>query len=49
MIFHDATLMQMMEERPQDTNAMSFIHGVGANKLEKYGDAFLEVIEQFND
>lgn len=49
MIFHDATLMQMMEERPQDTNALSFIHGVGVSKLEKYGEAFLEVIEQFND
>lgn len=49
MIFHDATLMQMMEERPQNTHALSFIHGVGTSKLEKYGDAFLEVIEQFND
>lgn len=49
MIFHDATLMQMMEERPQDTNALSFIHGVGVSKLEKYGDAFLEVILKYND
>lgn len=45
MIFHDATLMQMMEERPQNLDSLSFIHGVGASKLDKYGEAFLEVIE----
>ncbi len=44
MIFHDATLMQMMEERPQTLQAMRFIHGVGESKLEKYGEAFIELI-----
>jgi len=44
MIFHDATLMQMMEERPETLDSLSFIHGVGASKLDKYGEAFLEVI-----
>ena len=44
MIFHDATLMQMMEERPQSLHALSFVHGVGASKLDKYGGEFLEVI-----
>ncbi|GAB3100935.1 DNA helicase RecQ [Aestuariicella hydrocarbonica] len=49
MIFHDATLMQMMEERPRDIRAMGFIHGVGASKLDKYGETFLEVIAKFAD
>ena len=44
MIFHDATLMQMMEERPETLDSLSFVHGVGASKLDKYGEAFLEVI-----
>jgi len=45
MIFHDATLMQMMEEQPSTLDALSFVHGVGASKLDKYGEAFLEVID----
>lgn len=49
MIFHDATLMQMMEERPSTMDAMSFIHGVGSNKLSKYGQAFLDIIDQHHD
>ena len=48
MIFHDATLMQMMEERPQSSHALSFIHGVGESKLEKYGDTFLAIIRDFD-
>ncbi|MBR9909712.1 MAG: DNA helicase RecQ [Gammaproteobacteria bacterium] len=44
MIFHDATLMQMMEERPRTLQALGFIQGVGATKLEQYGEAFLTVI-----
>jgi len=44
VIFHDATLMQMMEFRPRTAEAMLGINGVGPNKLERYGDAFLEVI-----
>ena len=44
VIFHDATLMQMMEYRPADPDAMLGISGVGPNKLERYGEAFLEVI-----
>jgi ATP-dependent DNA helicase RecQ len=44
VIFHDATLMQMMEYRPSNENAMLGISGVGPSKLERYGEAFLEVI-----
>lgn len=45
-IFHDATLMEMMQFRPQDSSELLTINGVGAVKLERYGDAFLEVIAE---
>ena len=44
VIFHDATLREMAAIKPQDRHALSEISGVGARKLEAYGDAFLEVI-----
>jgi ATP-dependent DNA helicase RecQ len=44
VIFHDATLMQMMEYRPASLDAMLGLNGVGPSKLDRYGEAFLEVI-----
>jgi ATP-dependent DNA helicase RecQ len=44
VIFHDATLMQMMEYRPATAEALLGISGVGPNKLDRYGEDFLEVI-----
>lgn len=44
VIFHDATLMAMMEYHPQDLKQMSRISGIGAHKLEAYGEAFLQVL-----
>jgi len=44
VIFHDATLMEMVENRPVNLSAMSAISGVGAAKLDKYGEQFLDVI-----
>lgn len=49
VIFHDASLMEMMEYRPQSSDAMRRINGVGDAKLSKYGDAFLEVLRAFED
>ena len=46
-IFHDATLMEMMEYRPKDASELLTLNGVGAVKLEKYGKEFLDVISQF--
>ncbi len=43
-IFHDASLMEMMERQPQTSAALLEIHGVGQTKLDKFGAAFLEVI-----
>lgn len=44
VIFHDATLMQMAAERPQTLAELAQVGGVGAAKLERYGEAFLAVI-----
>ncbi|MGR3460350.1 MAG: DNA helicase RecQ [Roseovarius sp.] len=44
IVFNDRTLIEMAETRPADLDAMARIGGVGATKLERYGAAFLEVI-----
>jgi ATP-dependent DNA helicase RecQ len=44
IIFTDRTLIEMAETRPANLDAMAGISGVGAKKLETYGNAFLEVI-----
>jgi ATP-dependent DNA helicase RecQ len=44
VIFHDATLRQMLVERPADLAALLSISGVGQAKLERYGERFLEVL-----
>ncbi|MDG1074639.1 MAG: DNA helicase RecQ [Methylophilaceae bacterium] len=46
VIFHDATLMEIFNQKPQDLNTLGQISGVGQAKLERYGKAFLEVIAQ---
>lgn len=44
VIFPDRTLIEMAEKRPQTLDEMAHIGGVGAKKLERYGDIFLTVI-----
>jgi len=44
VIFSDKTLQDMCARRPKDEDEFLKVSGVGANKLEKYGDAFLAVI-----
>ena len=46
-VFHDATLMEMMECRPSDEHELLSINGVGQVKLEKFGREFLDVIAEF--
>ena len=46
VIFHDTTLQEMCQTRPGDMQAMARISGVGAQKLEHYGQRFLKVIQQ---
>ncbi|MDX2504113.1 MAG: DNA helicase RecQ [Gammaproteobacteria bacterium] len=44
IIFHDATLMEMVAAHPLTLHELSSISGVGASKLEKYGEEFLSVL-----
>ena len=46
VIFHDATLREMAAMRPTRRTELAAIGGVGARKLEAYGDAFLSVIRR---
>lgn len=44
VIFHDATLLEMLRQRPGSRAELLGLTGVGQSKLERFGDAFLEVI-----
>ncbi|MGB5511747.1 MAG: DNA helicase RecQ [Woeseiaceae bacterium] len=44
VIFHDKTLHEMLEYRPQTAAEMLGISGVGQTKLDRYGDRFLSVL-----
>ncbi|MBN8728085.1 MAG: DNA helicase RecQ [Xanthomonadales bacterium] len=46
VIFHDAALLAMLRERPQTLAEFGAISGVGARKLERYGEAFLAVLTE---
>ena len=44
VIFHDTTLFGMLERKPRTLDELAEVSGVGAAKLEKYGEIFLETI-----
>jgi len=44
VIFHDATLREIARLRPISHGQLGGIGGVGAGKLERYGDAVLETV-----
>ena len=45
VIFHDSTLLEMLNQKPTSLTEMGQISGIGQAKLVKYGDAFLQVLE----
>jgi len=47
MVFSDGTLQAMAEAKPQSLLEMSEVSGVGQFKLNKYGDAFIEIIKNY--
>jgi ATP-dependent DNA helicase RecQ len=47
VIFHDATLLEMLEQRPARLSQFAAIPGVGKQKLEHYGAEFLEVLAEY--
>jgi ATP-dependent DNA helicase RecQ len=44
VIFHDATLLQMLRDRPQTLDGLGAISGIGAAKLARYGEVFLGLL-----
>jgi ATP-dependent DNA helicase RecQ len=47
LIFPDTTLVAFAKERPTTDDELLGISGVGQSKLERYGEAFLDVIRAF--
>jgi len=47
VIFHDATLKEMLEKQPLTDYELLDISGVGDRKLAQFGEAFLEVLREF--
>jgi len=45
VIFHDKTLLEMVAEQPQNLAEMAEISGVGEQKLGRFGEAFLLLIQ----
>ncbi|MCY1240024.1 ATP-dependent DNA helicase RecQ [compost metagenome] len=46
VIFPDATLLEMLRSQPRSLSDMAQVSGVGARKLERYGQAFLDVLTE---
>jgi len=44
VVFHDATLLEMIQHRPASLSDMLEISGVGQAKLQKYGQTFLDTL-----
>ncbi|MFT5172877.1 MAG: ATP-dependent DNA helicase RecQ [Gammaproteobacteria bacterium] len=47
VIFHDASLAEMTARCPRSLREFAEIPGVGEKKLERYGSAFLQVINEY--
>jgi ATP-dependent DNA helicase RecQ len=43
-VFHDSTLRELASARPQSLNQLRSISGIGATKLERYGEALLSIL-----
>ncbi|MFP3919119.1 DNA helicase RecQ [Lysinibacillus telephonicus] len=47
VVFSDKTLRDMCEKKPIDEESFLDVSGVGQNKLERYGEVFIEAIREF--
>jgi ATP-dependent DNA helicase RecQ len=46
VIFHDATLREMVAQRPQTLSEFAGIRGVGEGKLSRYGQQFIAALRE---
>lgn len=49
VIFHDSTLLEILNQKPGNLTEMGNISGIGQAKLARYGDDFLQVLEDFSN
>lgn len=47
IVFNDKSLHDMCAIKPRNSQEFLLVHGVGQNKLERYGDIFLSTINSF--
>ncbi|MCO6548405.1 MAG: HRDC domain-containing protein, partial [Gilliamella sp.] len=47
IVFSDATLLEMVQTKPKIKKQLINVSGVGKIKLQKYGNLFLEEINEF--
>jgi len=45
-VFHDSTLRELASARPQSLQQLRAVSGVGATKLERYGEALLSILSE---
>jgi ATP-dependent DNA helicase RecQ len=46
VIFHDRTLLEMVDQRPRNDAEMLAVNGIGQSKLERYGSEFLAILDE---
>jgi ATP-dependent DNA helicase RecQ len=47
VIFHDSTLLEILNQRPATLDELAQVSGVGQAKLARYGNEFLNVLQEF--
>ncbi|HEY7760759.1 MAG TPA: DNA helicase RecQ [Burkholderiales bacterium] len=48
VIFHDATLHELARVRPRTEPELYLVSGIGANRVQRYGQKLLEVLRRFD-
>ncbi len=46
VIFHDSTLRNIAEQRPESMDALARVGGIGGSKLARYGERLLDIVRE---
>ena len=49
VVFHDATLMELVSRRPQTREQLASVSGLGERKIAAYGQAVLDLLHEYRD
>ncbi|MCC7574393.1 ATP-dependent DNA helicase UvrD2 [Candidatus Woesearchaeota archaeon] len=47
-IFHDSTLLELIEKAPLDVDELGLVKGIGSEKIKKFGDELLSLIAKYS-